>query len=115
MRVRAFTQDDAHIFCTADQITEESVKVTELILSIYRDFGFDDVAVKLATRPASTSAIGTDLQDNRPQAECGSPKGDAPGPGPVRNRIPSPPTLPLLGPKPLTPYSAPPHEGAILC
>ena len=45
MRVRAFTQDDAHIFCTPEQITEESVKVTELILSIYRDFGFDDVRI----------------------------------------------------------------------
>jgi threonyl-tRNA synthetase len=52
MRVRAFTQDDAHIFCTPDQITEESVKVTELILSIYRDFGFDDVRIKFSDRPA---------------------------------------------------------------
>jgi threonyl-tRNA synthetase len=51
MRVRAFTQDDAHIFCTADQITAESVKVTELILSIYRDFGFDDVRIKFSDRP----------------------------------------------------------------
>jgi threonyl-tRNA synthetase len=51
MRVRAFTQDDAHIFCTADQITEEAVKVTELILSIYRDFGFDDVRIKFSDRP----------------------------------------------------------------
>ncbi len=51
MRVRAFTQDDAHIFCTPDQITEESVKVTELILSIYRDFGFNDVHIKFSDRP----------------------------------------------------------------
>src|SRR5277367_4937716 len=51
MRVRAFTQDDAHIFCTPDQITEESVKVTELILSIYRDFGFNDVRIKFSDRP----------------------------------------------------------------
>src|SRR5450755_2798989 len=51
MRVRAFTQDDAHIFCTPDQITEESVKITELILSIYRDFGFDDVRIKFSDRP----------------------------------------------------------------
>jgi threonyl-tRNA synthetase len=51
MRVRAFTQDDAHIFCTPDQITTESVKVTELILSIYRDFGFDDVRIKFSDRP----------------------------------------------------------------
>jgi threonyl-tRNA synthetase len=51
MRVRAFTQDDAHIFCTPDQITSEAVKVTELILSIYRDFGFDDVRIKFSDRP----------------------------------------------------------------
>ncbi len=51
MRVRAFTQDDAHIFCTEDQITGESIAFCELLMSIYRDFGFADVAVKLATRP----------------------------------------------------------------
>ncbi len=51
MRVRAFTQDDAHIFCTPDQITDECIAVCELILSIYRDFGFDDVRIKFADRP----------------------------------------------------------------
>jgi threonyl-tRNA synthetase len=51
MRVRAFTQDDAHIFCAEDQITEESIDFCKLLLSIYRDFGFDDVAIKFATRP----------------------------------------------------------------
>ncbi len=51
MRVRAFTQDDAHIFCTADQITEEVVAVTQLILSIYEDFGFEDVRIKFSDRP----------------------------------------------------------------
>ncbi len=51
MRVRAFTQDDAHVFCTAGQITAESVAVCELILSIYRGFGFDDVRIKFADRP----------------------------------------------------------------
>jgi threonyl-tRNA synthetase len=51
MRVRAFTQDDAHIFITEDQITEESVAVARLILEIYRDFGFDDVRIKFADRP----------------------------------------------------------------
>ncbi|MEE8285838.1 MAG: threonine--tRNA ligase [Gammaproteobacteria bacterium] len=51
MRVRAFTQDDAHIFCTPDQITDECIAVCELILSIYRDFGFDDVHIKFADRP----------------------------------------------------------------
>jgi threonyl-tRNA synthetase len=58
MRVRAFTQDDAHIFCTAEQITAESVAVTELILSIYRDFGFDDVRIKFSDRPAKR--VGSD-------------------------------------------------------
>jgi len=51
MRVRAFTQDDAHIFITPDQITAESVKVTQLILDIYKDFGFDDVKIKFSDRP----------------------------------------------------------------
>jgi threonyl-tRNA synthetase len=51
MRVRAFTQDDAHIFCTPEQITAESVAVCHLILGIYRDFGFDDVRIKFADRP----------------------------------------------------------------
>jgi len=58
MRVRAFTQDDAHIFCTPDQITEEAVKVTELILSIYRDFGFNDVRIKFSDRPPKR--VGSD-------------------------------------------------------
>jgi threonyl-tRNA synthetase len=58
MRVRAFTQDDAHIFCTEDQITAESVAVTDLILGIYRDFGFDDIRVKFSDRPAKR--VGTD-------------------------------------------------------
>ena len=51
MRVRAFTQDDAHIFCTEDQITEESVKFCALLQSIYSDFGFDEVRVKFSDRP----------------------------------------------------------------
>ena len=51
MRVRAFTQDDAHIFCTPEQITDESIAVCNLILSIYKDFGFDDVRIKFADRP----------------------------------------------------------------
>ncbi len=58
MRVRAFTQDDAHIFCTEDQITAESVAVTDLILGIYRDFGFDDIRVKFSDRPAKR--VGSD-------------------------------------------------------
>ena len=51
MRVRAFTQDDAHIFCTEEQITEESLKVTNLILDIYKSFGFHDVKLKFSDRP----------------------------------------------------------------
>ena len=51
MRVRSFTQDDAHIFCTEEQITEESVKVTKLILDIYKSFGFENVFLKYADRP----------------------------------------------------------------
>lgn len=51
MRVRAFTQDDAHIFCTEDQIVSETKKFCELLLSIYRDFGFDEVEVKFSDRP----------------------------------------------------------------
>ncbi len=51
MRVRAFTQDDAHVFCTAEQITDESIAVCDLILGIYKDFGFDDIRIKFADRP----------------------------------------------------------------
>ncbi|MEX2122303.1 MAG: threonine--tRNA ligase [Woeseia sp.] len=52
LRVRAFTQDDAHIFCTPQQITDETIAVCDLILRIYRDLGFDDVQIKFADRPA---------------------------------------------------------------
>lgn len=58
MRVRHFTQDDAHIFCTPAQMQEECETVVKLILDIYRDFGFDQVAIKLSTRPANR--IGSD-------------------------------------------------------
>mgnify|MGYP001238487864 FL=1 len=51
MRVRAFTQDDAHIFCTEDQITSESLSVTNLILDIYKNLGFSDVILKYSDRP----------------------------------------------------------------
>jgi len=66
MRVRAFTQDDAHIFCTEDQITAESVAVTDLILGIYRDFGFDDIRVKFSDRPARR--VGSDDSWDRAEA-----------------------------------------------
>ena len=58
MRVRGFTQDDAHIFCTEDQVTSESVAICQLLVSVYRDFGFDDVEVKFADRPPQR--VGTD-------------------------------------------------------
>ena len=58
MRVRAFTQDDAHIFCAEDQILDESIKINDLILSIYEDFGFDDIVIKLSTRPEKR--VGSD-------------------------------------------------------
>jgi threonyl-tRNA synthetase len=51
MRVRAFTQDDAHVFCTQEQLAEECIRINDLILSIYRDFGFDEITIKLSTRP----------------------------------------------------------------
>ena len=58
IRVRAFTQDDAHIFCTEAQLAEECLKINELILSVYQDFGFDKIVVKLSTRPEKR--VGTD-------------------------------------------------------
>ena len=58
MRVRAFTQDDAHVFCTEAQMAEECLKINDLILSTYADFGFDEVVVKLSTRPEKR--VGSD-------------------------------------------------------
>ncbi|TPW31245.1 threonine--tRNA ligase [Pararhizobium mangrovi] len=51
MRVRGFTQDDAHIFCTDEQLADECLKINDLILSTYADFGFGEITVKLSTRP----------------------------------------------------------------
>ncbi|CAA6604135.1 threonyl-tRNA synthetase [Rhodospirillaceae bacterium LM-1] len=58
MRVRAFTQDDAHIFCTLEQMEDECKKVVDLILDIYKDFGFDSVRIKFSDRPEKR--IGSD-------------------------------------------------------
>ncbi len=58
MRVRAFTQDDAHIFCTEEQLEAEILKINDLMMSVYKDFGFEEVVVKLATRPEKR--VGTD-------------------------------------------------------
>jgi threonyl-tRNA synthetase len=51
MRVRAFTQDDAHIFCTEEQITEETKSFCDLLMSVYKDFGFKDIIIKFSDRP----------------------------------------------------------------
>jgi threonyl-tRNA synthetase len=66
MRVRAFTQDDAHIFCTEEQITAETGAVCNLLLKIYRDFGFDDVIIKFADRPEKR--VGEDAVWDRAEA-----------------------------------------------
>ncbi len=58
MRVRGFTQDDAHIFCTEEQMADECLKINDLILTTYADFGFKEIVVKLSTRPEKR--VGTD-------------------------------------------------------
>ncbi len=60
MRVREFTQDDAHIFCTPEQMEAECITTLKLILDIYKDFGFKDVKIYLSTRPDSIYRIGSD-------------------------------------------------------
>ncbi len=60
MRVRAFTQDDAHIFCTEDQIVSETVRFVELLNSVYKDFGFESFAVKFSDRPAERAGSDED-------------------------------------------------------
>src|ERR1700732_261238 len=66
MRVRAFTQDDAHVFITEAQIAEESLKINDLILSIYEDFGFSDVHIKFSDRPEKR--IGDDAVWDKSEA-----------------------------------------------
>ena len=75
MRVRAFTQDDGHVFVTEDQITSESVAITRLILDIYRDFGFEEVAIKYADRPPKR--VGDDAIWDRAEAALKSASGAA--------------------------------------
>ncbi len=60
MRVREFTQDDAHIFCTPEQMEEECITTMKLIFDIYKDFGFDNIKIYLSTRPDSIYRIGSD-------------------------------------------------------
>jgi threonyl-tRNA synthetase len=92
MRVRAFTQDDGHCFITEEQITSECVAITQLILDIYRDFGFEEVAIKFADRPpkrvgaddiwdraeaaliAASSAAGIDYSLNKGEGAFYGPK-----------------------------------------
>jgi threonyl-tRNA synthetase len=66
MRVRAFTQDDAHIFCTEDQVQAEVANFIVMLQKVYADFGFDDVLVKLSTRPPKR--VGTDESWDRAEA-----------------------------------------------
>ncbi len=66
MRVRAFTQDDAHVFCTEEQMADECLKINDLILSTYADFGFEEVVVKLSTRPEKR--VGTDAMWDQAEA-----------------------------------------------
>lgn len=63
MRVRAFTQDDAHIFCTGEQVQDEAGRFIDLLIDVYRDFGFNDVLIKLSTRPVKR--IGSDADWDR--------------------------------------------------
>jgi threonyl-tRNA synthetase len=86
MRVRGFTQDDGHIFCTEAQIQPEVVAFNTLALAVYRDFGFADVVIKIALRPAMR--LGTDAQWDRAEAAlrgaltaCGAEWTELPGEG----------------------------------
>jgi threonyl-tRNA synthetase len=86
MRVRHFTQDDAHIFCTEDQMIDECIKMNDMILSIYRDFGFEDVIIKLSTRPEKR--MGSDAIWDKAEAalkvaldKIGHPYSISPGEG----------------------------------
>ena len=63
MRVSGFTQDDAHVFCTEQQLEDECIAINDLILSVYRDFGFEEFTIKLSTRPEKR--VGTDEQWDR--------------------------------------------------
>ncbi len=67
MRVRAFTQDDAHIFCTEDQITEETKDFCDLLMSVYKDFGFEDIIIKFSDRPEKRAG-SNDTWDKAEQA-----------------------------------------------
>jgi threonyl-tRNA synthetase len=69
MRVRGFTQDDAHVFCTEEQMTAECLRINDLILTTYADFGFDEITVKLSTRPEKR--VGDDASWDRAEEVMG--------------------------------------------
>src|SRR5690606_35974944 len=66
MRVRAFTQDDAHIFCAENQIQDEVVQFIDLLNQVYKDFGYDEILVKLSTRPLKR--VGSEEQWDKAEA-----------------------------------------------
>jgi threonyl-tRNA synthetase len=69
MRVRGFTQDDAHVLCTEEQMTAECLRINDLILTTYADFGFDEITVKLSTRPEKR--VGDDASWDRAEEVMG--------------------------------------------
>jgi threonyl-tRNA synthetase len=86
MRVRAFTQDDGHIFCSEDQIQPEVVHFNQLAMAVYRDFGFSDIAIKIALRPEQR--LGDDATWDRAEdalrnalRQCGAAWTELPGEG----------------------------------
>jgi threonyl-tRNA synthetase len=86
MRVRGFVQDDAHIFCTEDQVVAEAQAFNELTMSIYKDFGFTDVSIKLSLRPekrAGSDAVWDKAENGLRQAltACGITWEELPGEG----------------------------------
>ena len=69
MRVRGFTQDDGHIFCTEDMILDECVAYTALLQKVYADFGFTDIIYKVATRPEQRIGADDALGQGRARAD----------------------------------------------
>ncbi len=76
MRVRGFTQDDGHVFCTEDQILDECVAYTAQLQKVYKDFGFTDIIYKVATRPEKPRRLRRALGQGRVRAawrRCAAP------------------------------------------
>ena len=74
LRVRSFTQDDAHVFCTREQMHAECIHITQLTLAIYKDFGFDNIVIKLSTRPEKR--IGADELWDQAESALANALGD---------------------------------------